>query len=226
VTAGSVKYRKENLWEEIRLSALSFLCTAALKMLGRTVRFKVSGYERVQELTRSGSGLVIAVWHGYTFLPVYYCRRSGLWAMASLSRDGELLARALGGLGYNIIRGSTRRGGIKAALSACRKIEEGCSLAITPDGPLGPACKVQAGTVFIAKKTGCPVIPLGVAAYPGLRVPTWDKYMLPYPFARCSLFFGEPVYLSEEDAGAEGAVEAALEDVRRRAEHLLALGEF
>ena len=179
-------------------------------------------YERMQELAHSGHGLVIAVWHGYTLLPVYYCRRDGLWALTSLSRDGELLTRILRGLGYNILRGSTRRGGIRAALSACREIENGCTLAITPDGPLGPALKVQAGTVFIAKKTGCPVIPLGVAVHPGLRAPTWDRYLLPCPFARCALFFGEPVCLSSEAAEAECAIESAIEDAHRQAEQMLA----
>ena len=223
MTSGHAKYRKENLWEEIRLRLLSFFCACTLRLIGSTVRFTVFGYERIEELANSGGGLVIALWHGSTFLPIYYCRGRELWAMASLSRDGELQTRILKRLGYNIIRGSTRRGGIKAALSACRKIEEGCLLAVTPDGPLGPARKVQPGVVFIAQRTGCPVIPLGVAVRPVLRAPTWDKYQLPYPFAGCSLYFGEPVYPSGKDAGAALLmVETAVEEACRRAERMLA----
>lgn len=204
--------------DKLKLKLLPLLGWGLISTIGHTIRYRVTGFERVQGLIKSGQGFIMAVWHGRTLLPVYYCRGMGIWAITSLSSDGELQTRTISRLGYRIIRGSSARGGIKAALTACKKLEEGGILAITPDGPRGPHREVQEGTVFLAKRTGCPIIPIGVGANPRKLLSAWDEYTVPHLFARVSLVFGEPVYLSSDEEHPSQVLKAALDAVQSQAE--------
>jgi lysophospholipid acyltransferase (LPLAT)-like uncharacterized protein len=209
---------------EWKLRLISFLACGLMHALGHTARFRVMGYERVQGMMKAGSGFILAIWHGRTLLPIHYCRGLGIWAITSLSRDGEIQTRTVSRFGYRIIRGSTGRGGIKAALAACKKIQKGGVLAITPDGPLGPANEVQEGTVFLARHTGCPIIPIGVGARFRKLMNIWDSYMIPMPFTRCALVFGEPIHLSESDNQPEKTIKDALDSVQQQAQAMVKEG--
>ena len=181
------------------LGMLSFAAWSLIHIIGHTARFKVIGYERVTELVESGKGFILAVWHGRTLLPVHYCRGMGIWAITSLSRDGELQTKIVSRFGYLTIRGSTGKGAIRAALAACKRLEQGGILAITPDGPKGPANEVQPGIIFMAQRAGCPIIPIGVGARPRRLMRAWDEYLLPLPFAKCALVFGEPLEFKKDE---------------------------
>lgn len=203
---------------EVRL--FSFLAWSLIQLIGHTVRFQVKGYDNVLKLVDSGKGFILTVWHGRTMMPVYYCRHMGIWAITSLSKDGEIQTRTVGRLGYKTIRGSTGRGAIKAALAACKKLQDGGILAITPDGPKGPLHEVQEGIVFLAQRTGCPIIPIGVGARPRKLMNAWDEYALPLPFARCALIFGEPFHLAdtqENQAHAE-TIKSILNNIQQEAQ--------
>lgn len=214
----------KKLREALRLRLLSVLAWALIQVIGLTARFRVVGYEQVEELIKAGQGFILAVWHGRTLLPIYYCRGMGIWAITSLSKDGELQARVVSRLGYNTIRGSSGRGGIKAALTASKKLCEGGILAITPDGPKGPPNQVRQGVVFLAQRAGCPIIPIGAAGRPRKLLRTWDGYALPAPFARCALVFGEPIYLTGGGLPPENSIKAALDDVQRQAQLMVKEG--
>ena len=185
--------------EDRKLGLISLAAWTLMHIIGHTARFKVIGYERVTELVKSGRGFILAVWHGRTLMPVHYCRGMGIWAITSLSRDGELQTNIVSRFGYRTIRGSTGRGAIKAALGACKRLEEGGILAITPDGPKGPQHEVQPGIIFMAQRAGCPIIPIGVGARPRRLMKAWDEYLLPLPFSKCALVFGEPLTIGKDE---------------------------
>ena len=213
--------------QELSCRILSVLACAVIRIIGHTSRFRVTGFERVQELVKSGRGFILAVWHGRTLLPVHYCRGMGIWAITSLSRDGELQTRIVNHFGYRVIRGSSGRGGIKAALTAIKKLRGGGILAITPDGPKGPPNEVQEGTVFLAQRSGCSIIPIGVGARPRKLMRAWDSYALPMPFAKCALVFGEPICLTkdgQDDVAPEDMLKAAMNDVEREAQLMVKEG--
>ena len=213
--------------QEFNYRFFSFLAWLAIHFIGHTCRFRVIGYERVRELVKSGQGFILAVWHGRTLLPVHYCRGMGIWAITSLSRDGEYQTRIVSRFGYQIIRGSTGRGAIRAAIGACKRLREGGILAITPDGPLGPPNEVQEGTVFLAERAECPIIPIGVGVRPRKLLPVWDSYALPMPFAKCALVFGKPILVSEIPDGGpapKDVIKAALDDVQRQAQIMVKEG--
>jgi lysophospholipid acyltransferase (LPLAT)-like uncharacterized protein len=194
-------------------------------LIGRTMRFKVVGFDQMLEYLFSGRGLILAVWHGRTLLPIYYCRNRGFWAIISLSRDGEMQNKIVSRYGYRTIRGSSGRQGIKAFLESIRRIQEGGVLSVTPDGPKGPDRKVQMGTIQLAQRSGCPVLPIGVSARPRKLLGSWDSYMVPVPFGRAGLVFGDPIYVPSElteEAASDWAtrIEIAINDAEQQAEKL------
>lgn len=170
-------------------------------------------FERV--LARQGKGAVLVTWHGRSFIPANVFKGRGFWAIISLSRDGEIQNHIFRRFGFRIIRGSTGRGGIRAALEAARRVAEGGILAFTPDGPRGPNRRVQPGALFIAQKAKCPIIPAGVAAYPRTLLPTWDQYMIPLPFARGVFIFGDPIEVPDN------LDEQQFEQLRQRVEQAI-----
>jgi lysophospholipid acyltransferase (LPLAT)-like uncharacterized protein len=193
--------------------------------LGRTLRLTVQGWEPIERHLREGTGAVMVTWHGRTLIPANYMKDKGFWALISLSRDGEVQAEIFRRFGFQILRGSTSRGGVRAALEAARVVKAGGILAFTPDGPRGPSKKFQPGALLIAQKAGVPIYPAGIAAHPRILLPTWDSYMIPLPFARAVFLIGEPVYVppeADKDDFARLAeqLEEAINALESRAEHL------
>lgn len=191
-----------------------------------SLRLRVLNFEQVLERARQGKGAVLVTWHGRSLIPANVFQGRGFWAIISLSRDGEVQNHIFRRFGFRIIRGSTGRGGIRAALEAARRVAEGGILAFTPDGPRGPHRQVQPGALFIAQKAGCPIIPAGVAAYPRKLLPTWDRYMIPLPFARGVFIFGEPIEVphnlsDEQFEQLRQQVEQAINALEEQAEQMV-----
>jgi len=158
-------------------------------------------------------------WHGVTMLPIYYCRNMGFYSLVSLSNDGDLQDRLLRSRGFKTVRGSSGRGGARALLELTRKLQEGGVMAHTPDGPKGPPRKVQPGTVYLARRSGCPVLPVGVACKLCKRLSSWDSHMLALPFAKAVIYFGDPLHVTaeEDDDAAAARIEIAINEAERRA---------
>jgi hypothetical protein len=159
-------------------------------------------------------------------VPVYNCRGMGIWAITSLSRDGEIQTGIVSRFGYRTIRGSSGRGGMKAALIAAKKLQEGGILSITPDGPKGPYHEIHDGIVFLAERAGCPIIPVGVASNPKRIMGAWDCYMVPKLFSKCVIVFGKPIDLatlesSSGEADAKRVIKEALNACERQAEEMV-----
>jgi lysophospholipid acyltransferase (LPLAT)-like uncharacterized protein len=208
-----------------RPAVIAFLVWALARLIGATLRVRYENFERVREALGSGGGAILVSWHGRTLIPANIFRGRGYWALISLSRDGEIQDRIFRRFGFQTIRGSTGRGGVRAALQLAKKIQEGGVLAFTPDGPRGPTRRVQQGTIFLAQRSGCPIIPLGISARPRKLLPTWDSYLIPLPFARAAFVVGEPIYVPADldEAGKEQAaarLEEAIDACESRAEEL------
>ncbi len=204
---------------EIGKKTIAFLAWLTAQIIGRTCRFTVVGYETPRKMMKAGKGFIFAIWHGRTLMPVFYCRGLGIWAITSLSRDGDIQTQIVSRFGFQCIRGSSRKGAIKAALMAAKKLEEGGILAITPDGPLGPYHEVQEGTIFLAQRANVPVIPVGVGISRRKVLPAWDKYAFPLPFAKVALIFGDPIHISEDsDPPPAEIIKNALNDLEAQAQ--------
>lgn len=195
----------------------------AARALGRSLRLVLVNRAAVDPLWAAGTPVIYAAWHGrMLLLPYLYVRLRGsgarLRVLASRSRDGELLSRFVAGFGVGAVRGSTSRGGSVALRVLARLVRrEGVDVAVVPDGPRGPRHVAQGGPVLLASLTGAPLVPVGFGAWPGRTLRSWDACLVPYPFARAALVFGDPLLVP---AGASReALEAhrrALEDTLRR----------
>lgn len=187
----------KQLWKKVKTGITWRLLWFVSTGIAYSVRTKAIGWERFEKLISDGKGGIIATWHGTTMLPIFCCRHRGLWAIVSKSRDGELQNRLVQSRGYKTIRGSSGAQGLRAFLEAARRIKEGAVIAITPDGPRGPAGVVQPGTVLLAGRAGCDIVPVGVAISPAWRLHSWDSHMIPKPFSRAVVVFGEPIRIAE-----------------------------
>lgn len=147
----------------IKLSVAPPLAAHLIRLLGHTMRLSTVGGEAVDELYRQGRQIIIAFWHGrQLMMPLAYRGRQAS-ILISQHRDGEIIARIMGYFGFQSIRGSSTRGGLRATRQLLKAGRNGGDLVVTPDGPKGPACTVQSGVIYLAKATGLPIIPLTFA---------------------------------------------------------------
>lgn len=167
-------------------------------LVTKTLKYSVRGQEQMEEWRNSGKPVILACWHGVLIPPMYYLRNQNIYVLSSTHRDSEYLAYILRKFGWGLIKGSSKRGGTRALIEMIRKVKEGYNVAFTPDGPTGPAKKIKPGIIYLAQKTGIPIVPLGVAAYPKNNLKSWDSFMLPNFFAQASLVFGELFWVDKE----------------------------
>lgn len=132
---------------------------------------------------------VVAFQHGDLLPMVALHRHRGLVGLASRSRDGGLVAAVLGALGYAVVRGSSSSGGVEALRAAASAIAAGQSPAFAVDGPRGPGGAVKPGAEALARLAGVPVV-YGVVTARGMRLRTWDRFVIPWPFARVRVRYG------------------------------------
>jgi lysophospholipid acyltransferase (LPLAT)-like uncharacterized protein len=113
-------------------------------------------------------------------------------ALISASRDGDLLTDAIHRFGFDVVRGSSSRMGATALLQLSEVLSSGGDVVITPDGPRGPVYELGPGPVFLAQKTGASVLPMNLEYSSCWRFNSWDRFILPRPFSRVRVTFGEP----------------------------------
>ncbi|MDE2127818.1 MAG: lysophospholipid acyltransferase family protein [Armatimonadetes bacterium] len=176
----------------LRTRITSAFVVGLVRSLYATYRLRV---HRLDELVPSSGGAILLTWHGRTLIPANLLRNRGYWALISLSRDGELQNAIFQRYGFQTVRGSTGRGGIRAAIEVASKLRAGGILTFTPDGPRGPSHKVQHGVIFMAQKSGVPIIPVGISASRRWQLKSWDQYMVPKPFATIWFVVGDPIYV-------------------------------
>ena len=169
----------------------------------------------------TGGPFILATWHSRLFLLSYL--RIGdrpMIALISGNRDGQLISKIARMFGILNVAGSSSRGGSQAIRELIRLSREGHSIYITPDGPRGPAMKAQRGVVEIARLTGLPILPAAASTSSGGERNTWDRILVPYPFGRTVVRWGEPIHVGENaDVEAVCAqVEAALTGLQERAD--------
>jgi lysophospholipid acyltransferase (LPLAT)-like uncharacterized protein len=176
-----------------------------VRVLGRTWRFTVTHDQDVRRLRGAGQPIVFTLWHGQLLPLLYKHRGERIAVLISEHADGEIIARIAEALGYRTVRGSTSRGAARALLALARVIEEGYDLAITPDGPRGPAKSFAPGAAIVAQRTGAPVI--GAAASARLRwnLGSWDRFLIPRPFATVHVAYSDAARVMASDARGAAA---------------------
>jgi len=136
-----------------------------------------------------------AFWHGNLFLPLFFSNQhqTKMAVLVSPSRDGDIICDWLRRVGYETIRGSSRRNNVAALAEMFRKLKDGYSIGIIVDGPLGPRHKVKPGIVHMAQKLSVEIVPVGTAVTRKWMFNSWDKFELPKPFCKGALYCNKPI---------------------------------
>src|SRR2546425_4360680 len=165
-----------------------------IKLIGRTVRFEVEGWDNWEAASRDGKIPIYTFWHNRVFLATYFWRHRRIVVMTSRSFDGEYIARFIQRFGYGAARGSSTRGATGAIVEMVRLMRAGCPTAFTIDGPKGPRYVAKMGAVLLAKKTGNPILPFTITANRVWEAKkSWDGSQVPKPFARARVLIAPPI---------------------------------
>jgi lysophospholipid acyltransferase (LPLAT)-like uncharacterized protein len=203
------------LLDRLLFAMAGWLGALAIVALGRTLRIEWQGSEEVRILGLQGQKVIYAFWHGRMLLLAYLYRGQGARVLVSQHRDGEFIARIVARLGFTPVRGSTTRGGTKAFFELSSASRLATDLAITPDGPRGPRQYFQLGAVYLAHRTGLPIVPITWSAEREWLLSSWDGFAIPRPFSRCVIRIGSPIQAPPD------ADPSRLETVRERCEQEL-----
>ena len=184
------------------------------------IRVETLHEDRFRQLQTRGVPILFALWHGRMYLSIQQHRRQGIVTMASQSKDGEVIAEWLARNGYVVVRGSTTRGGGPGLREMVRHVRSGRHAALTVDGPKGPAHVVQLGIVQLARLTEGWILPITSASSRPRYLESWDRYLLPLPFSRNVVAYGEPFAIAAAvpDEEAERRIAAALDAVTGEAD--------
>jgi lysophospholipid acyltransferase (LPLAT)-like uncharacterized protein len=182
-----------------------------------TTRVEPVNAEAYEQFHRRGQPVVFALWHGRLLPPTYRHRHKEIVTLASRSGDGEYISRVLHRWGFDVVRGSSSRGGDTALRELIRKVRSGKSVAITADGPRGPREQMKHGVLQIAQITGAPLVAVGSAASRAWRLNSWDSFMVPKPFSKLRVVYGDAVFIPR-DLKTEGlpAMAHRLEQIMAR----------
>lgn len=206
-------------------SAGMYILPFMIDMLCKSLRVEVVNKKVIDDLEKENKNYVFAFWHGTMLLPWYLQRNKKFTALISKSRDGDLLSRVLKYFNYETVRGSSSTGGDIALGILVDFGKNKKSIAITPDGPRGPAYKMKAGAVIAAKKCGIPLIIAGTAYKKKRVLKSWDKFEVPEFFTRSRIILSDAIYIDKDLSYEETS--AVIEQCEAKMNHLQkTAGEF
>ena len=173
------------------LQFLGKLAWFIVSSIGKTLSIEVRGSD--DEFYRDGGKpMIYAIWHGRMLVPLFCRRNCGVYIIVSQHRDGELVTATVHSSGNRTVRGSSTRGGVRALVELVKLAKQGEKIAITPDGPKGPRWHLQSGIIYLAAKSGVPVVPITASARHAYYFKSWDSFQLPLPFSKAVLNIGKP----------------------------------
>jgi lysophospholipid acyltransferase (LPLAT)-like uncharacterized protein len=175
------------------------MATLLIRLLDLTWRYRETGRDNFDNARATGRPIVGAFLHGRISPVLRYMGRpkNGRWlSMCSKSLDGDAMAQVEKNLGYEVVRGSSGRDGLQAAVDIIRRMRANSDLyaCLAVDGSRGPRGRVQGGIVALAQRTGGVILPIASSASPSFTIKrAWDRTILPLPFARIDIVYGEPI---------------------------------
>ncbi|NOT08612.1 MAG: lysophospholipid acyltransferase family protein, partial [Gemmatimonadales bacterium] len=189
------------------------LAGAWLSLLARSWRVTAVNEERWRTLVAEGRPHVFLLWHD-ALLPLLWRHRGhGITIVVSEAQDGRYLAAYARKIGYAEAKGSSTRGGVRALVRAVKALRDGGAVAFTPDGPRGPRREFKGGVLHAAQKGGAMVLPLHAGADRAWRLNSWDRFLVPKPFARVRIAYGEPFLVGPGEAGLDAAQRRAVAEL-------------
>ena len=200
--------------QRLALFVIPPCASSALKVLLSTTSKDTRNSHHWDRLVDSEKPFLIAIFHETITLAACYFENSGFHTLTSYSFDGELAARLVGRFGIKALRGSSSRGGMKAISQLSQATATSQGVGWTVDGPRGPRRCVKSGVALVAAKIGAPIIPVAFASTKRWRLNSWDRFMVPKPFATLVCAYAEPV--SPPESSRREDIESTRLEVERR----------
>jgi len=146
---------------------------------------------------------IMACWHGELLMIPYaythYKKTPKVKLVISEHFDGNLIAKTLNKFGFETIRGSSTRGGIKALIESIKSLKDGYDLGITPDGPKGPRHEVHDGIVLMAQKAKVKIVLVEIKPTSYWQISSWDKFIIPKPFGVINYYISDFIDVADMD---------------------------
>ena len=164
-----------------------------------TFRLRIENEKPWLEYLQNGGRVLLCGWHQIFFAAIRHFKSYASYhpaLMISKSKDGDIIADVAEKSGWHAVRGSSSRDGGRALKEMVGYLKQSGLAAHIVDGPKGPAGIVKAGGVSLARATGAVVVPVYATSDRAWYINSWDHFMLPKPFARVNLRFGEMLDLS------------------------------
>ena len=212
--------------------ALARILVGYLKFALGTTRWTLIGLDHAAE--PPGRPTIVAFWHQrLALIPalLMLARRRGIerqiTVLTSRHRDGMLVSAVMEGFGLSVVNGSTAKGGQdKGGSAALRRLlaclDDGQVVALTPDGPRGPAAVPAPGLAQLAALSGAPIVPCAAQVRWRIRLPGWDRTILPLPFGRGVMLCGAAITVPRDNfLDSLPALKAAIDAVTARADGMI-----
>lgn len=184
------------LKDMVTLRPVGFFVYHLVRSYCWTFRLRVENEQGWLDYLGRGGAVLLCTWHQQFFSAIRHFKeysryRPGI--MISQSRDGEIIADVAKRCGWHPVRGSSSKDGPKAMRMVIAGLKTSKLAAHVVDGPRGPAGKVKAGAIRIAQGTGAVIVPFYISAGSAWYFNSWDRFMLPKPFSKVTLRFGDMI---------------------------------
>jgi len=189
-----------------------------IRLYSSTYRMTVENEAEWMDHLKAGGTVLLCSWHQQFFSAIRHFQSYAPYRpslMISRSQDGDIIARVAEKSGWHAVRGSSSRGGGSALKEMVERLRLSRLAGHIVDGPKGPAGVVKAGAISLARATGAVIVPMFTSADRAWYFNSWDRFMIPKPFARVTLRFGRMIDPNdsregEEFEGLRTALEAAM----------------
>lgn len=189
---------------KLPVGAGRWLGVPAVAALASTWRQRTAGGEYERAARAGGRGVIYVIWHE-ALLPLTWVHRTrgDITMLVSATLDGDYLTSFATAIGYRTVRGATGQDGRRAFRELGEVLRAGRPAAIALDGPLGPRRVLTPGAVVAAQRNGALLLPLHATADRGWRFGSWDRFLVPKPFAEVTVHYAEPFSVGTGEAGLE-----------------------
>jgi lysophospholipid acyltransferase (LPLAT)-like uncharacterized protein len=150
----------KGILNNLAITIIPVMASWLIRVIDLTMRSTMQNIGPYKSHAEGGKGFILAFWHGRLLMIPKICKDYGMTVLVSKHRDGEFIARTVSSFGIKSVRGSSTRGWFGGIKGLLKTVKRGGNIAITPDGPKGPARVAQSGIVQIAQKTGLPIVPV------------------------------------------------------------------
>jgi len=203
------------------LSLKAFLAKWLLKFLFGTSRWNIKGRSQINKILTDGKSVIIASWHSHLLPTFMDLAGNQYYGLAGLHKDAELISKIGKKMGWELLRGSSSDRGKKVYKEIVNILASpGNVVALTPDGPRGPAKIPKPGTIRAAQKTRAVIIPAMGQSTRRWSFTNWDTFFVGKPFSRIEMIYGDPlVFLESDDFNmCENKLKQALDNLENEVE--------